>query len=488
MKKIIVFILLFASSFCMAEQYNMRKCMLLPIYDPAGNSVGFKIYEEVERYLKKSKWCEYTPSSEVLEIFSKYREKLPDHLKDENVLKAVAERQKVGSLIRININYDVDKLKIGVDIVGENGSDVYFSEKTILNKIDVYVARTTLINWLELYETTLPYDGKVIGVLGDQITFTVAKSKRVGIGQEFQIRRFTKKNKHPLLKKIVEWDSDQIARGKIINISRGQALGVVKVYTSNKKVETGDWIKLEKYNPKKVFADKNFSKFNEHKYGKLGEVALSFLISNHGTTTSASSGSNKMSGLAFGVSTEVEAWLTRNYFGGFEYSKKLGSLSASSGNPDSDSPNVNTGVLKFTGGFKYLPMGFFYGPQVNIYTGWGSYSYQLDESSSDGFGANSVQGILIGVGGNIPVKKGLRVFGSAEVMPFAEFKDEDNIFGSNKNISSMALEAGVLYQWNPSMKLRGVFEVLNNTAKFSGSNSEVAYSDTNVKLGVLFTF
>jgi hypothetical protein len=61
----------------------------------------------------------------------------------------------------------VDQLQISLDVIGENGEDVYFSEKTILNKVDAYAVNTVLVNWLELYETSIPYDGKVLGVLGE---------------------------------------------------------------------------------------------------------------------------------------------------------------------------------------------------------------------------------------------------------------------------------------------------------------------------------
>ena len=44
-----------------AEQFSMRKCMILPITDTLGKSVGFRVYENLERYLREKKWCEYSP-------------------------------------------------------------------------------------------------------------------------------------------------------------------------------------------------------------------------------------------------------------------------------------------------------------------------------------------------------------------------------------------------------------------------------------------
>ncbi len=180
MKKILFF-LVFVASLARAESYSMRDCMLLPITDTAGNSLGYTVFEKVERQLKEQGWCEYKSSSEVIEIFSKYRDRLPEYLKNENVLKTVADRLQVGTLIRVEIKYEVDKLEVSLDIIGENGKDIYMSEKTIINSMDADLATNTINNWLELYEATIPYDGKVIGVLGDQVTFVVSKNKTLNI-------------------------------------------------------------------------------------------------------------------------------------------------------------------------------------------------------------------------------------------------------------------------------------------------------------------
>jgi len=471
-----------------SDVYSLRDCMLLPITDTAGNSLGFKVYEELERYLKKEKWCDYKSSGDVIEIFGKYREKLPEYLQDENVIKSVADRLKVGTIIRVTLEYEIDSLKINVDVIGENGIDKYLSEKAIINKIDSDQAVTTITNWLETFRAIIPYDGKVLGVLGDQITFDFSKDKQIGIGQEFRIRRLVRKKNHPLLKKVVEWESELIAKGKVYNLSRGQGLGLIKIYTADKKLQAGDWVKLEKFNPKKDIDAKTFQEMNENSFGKLGEVFLGFSLASHTTSTNAQSGSNKMNGFIYGISAEFEAWLTREYFALGEFSRRIGTLSKTSGNPSSNESGQNSGVFKIGAGYKYLPMGFFYGPQINAYAGWVKYSYELDGSDEDAFGTNAFSGFFVGMGGSIPLEKRVRVYGSGEVIPFPTFDDEDNIFGGAKSISSMAFEIGAQYDWSYNLRLYGAFESISNTAKFKGSNSELTYRDSNFKMGAIFTF
>lgn len=488
MKKIILLLLIVSSTIVQAERFSMRKCMILPIVDSAGNTFGYKVFEELERRIKDNGWCDYQSSSNVIEIFSKYRERLGEYLNDPNVLKTVSSRLQVGTLIRVSLEYEVDSVKINLDVLGENGEDVYLSEKAVINKIDQNQVVSTLLNWLEIYEAQIPYDGKVIGVLGEQITFNLPKSKMVSIGQEFTIKKLITKKKHPLLKKVVEWDSLVLARGKVVNVSQGQALGVVKVYISNKKLQSGDWVRLEKFDPKKVIESRDFSRFEKHKFGKLGELTLALELSSHTASTNSVSGNSKLNGLLYGISAHGQAWVTRNYFVMAEFSKKVGSLEKQSGSPDVDSSGQNTGVLKLGAGFKYLPMGFFNGPQVDLYAGWVSYSYQLDKSEIDGFGTNEFSGIFAGLGGSIPLQRGIRLYGHGEIIPFGEFEDTDDVFGTTKSVSSMVFEIGGQYLWNPSVKLVAGFKVINNAGKFKGSNSEVSYRDSAIKAGATFIF
>lgn len=471
-----------------AEVYSMRDCMLLPITDNAGSSLGFNVFEEVEKYLKTAGWCDYKSSSEVISIFSKYRDQLDSYLDDPSVIKTVADRLRVGSLIRIKLKYEVDKIDVNLEVYGEDGKEVYFSEKAVLNKVDVYSIKSRVESWLEIYEASIPYDGKVLGVLGDQITFDFNKTKRVGVGQEFKIVRLKGRKKHPLLKKIVEWDAQPVGHGKIFNVSRTQAIGNIKVYTSENQVVVGDWVRLEKYHPKIPPSTFNDDKYSEQKFGKLGELALSFSLNSHTATTSTAGGSKKMGGYILGINAETEIYITRNYFAQAEFSKRVGSLDKESGSPSSSSTNQDMTTLKLVGGYKYLPMGFFYGPQINFYGGFVSYSYKLDESASDGHGQNSFSGLLFGVGGSVPIEKGIRAFASGEVIPFGDFSDDDNIFGSTKSTSSMVFEVGGTYLWAPGLTIIGSFEVTNNSGKFKGNNSEVGYSNSAFKIGGLFSF
>ncbi len=489
MKNLILYIFILTfSTFCFAETYSMRSCMLLPITDTAGNSLGYKVFEQLEEDIKERGWCDYKPSSEIIGIFSKYRERLPEYLKDEGVLKTVAERLRVGTIVRVSLEYEIDQIRIQMDIIGENGSDIYMSEKTLLNSVDVDLVVSTVRNWLELYEDSIPYDGKVVGVLGDQVTFTIPPARRLLLGQELSIKRFIRKKQHPLLKKIVEWDSSLLAKTNVSSLSKGQGLATVKLYTSKKKLSPGDWVTFEKPTRDNRFSDKKIKEFENNRFGKLGELSVALGLTSHKVATSSRNGGIKGSGPLFGVHVEGEAWVTRNYFAMGAFSRSFGNLGVEGGAADQDSSGQTTGAFRIGGGYKYLPLGFFYGPQINFYGGWAHYSYELDESSDDGFGSSSFSGIFLGVGGSLPVKRQLRLLGSIEIMPFGEFGDDSDIFGRQKSFSSFNLKLGAHYQYTPTVKVLIMINALNNSAQTRGDNSKISFRDNSLRLGGVFSF
>lgn len=486
--RLLFFISLFIFSLSTFAQSSMRRCTLLPITDSVGGAIGYKVFEEVEAGLKKSNWCTYVSNSSMIGVFSKYRENLPQYLKTKEVLATVAEKLKVGSLVLVTLKNELGGVEAEMSVYGDNGEDLYFSERTTLKSDDIESISLAIKNWLDMYSKMIPYDAKINGILGDQVTLDVGKGYPINVGQKFLIKRPVNKKKHPLLKKIVDWETEILAEGSVFNISDNQALGMVKVYKTDKKLVSGDWVRLEEFR-QEVINDPNLDKEkDDESLGTLGILSVALFGSSSSVDTSVSTGSRRMSGNLLGIDFRVEGWITRQYFAALEIERSLGTLKKSSGSPTKSSVNANNGIFKLTGGYKYLPIGFFYGPQIDIYTGYVNHSFDLDVSAADGFGKNSIHGIVFGTQANIPLNREYRVFAQAEFIPFPSFTDDDDIYGDAKSAAAMELELGVKYQYTPRMTLDGSLETLSRKAKFDGVNKEVSYKDNRLKFGVSFNF
>lgn len=466
-------------------QSSMRRCTLLPITDSVEGAVGFKVFQEVEDSLKTSNWCTYVSNSSMISVFSRYRENLPQYLRSKEVLKTVSEKLNVGSLLLVNLKNEIDGYDMRLTVYGENGEDVYFNENILVKTNDTTKMAGIINDWLDMYAKTIPYDAKITGVLGDQVTLDVGKSHVVTLGQQFLVKRPIKKKKHPLLKEVVDWEAENIASGKVFSVSDNQALGMINSYKGNKKAQAGDWVRLD---VAKVEILDDSTLEEKETPGTLGVISVNLFGSSHNVGVTKDAKSKRMQGYLFGVDLRGEAWITRQYFAALELERSLGNLKRSSGESEESSIGSSNGVFKLTGGYKYLPIGFFYGPQIDLYAGYANYTYDLDVSKVDGFGKNSFTGILLGTKANIPINREYRVFAKAEFLPFPSFNESDKIFGSAKSVSSLDLEIGVNYQYTARMSFDGSFETMSRKAKFDSEFKEVSYKDNRLKLGVSFNF
>ena len=486
MKFILLLIIIFPiHSFA---QSSMRRCTLLPITDSVGGAIAFKVFEKVEIQLKKSNWCTYVSNSGLIQIFSRYRENLAQHLKQKEVLKTVAEKLQVGSIIRVALVNEIKGVEIQLEVHGEDGDDIYFSEKMLVETDDIDTISQNITNWLDTYSKTIPDDVKINGILGDRIKLAVGKGYPIQIAQSFIVKRPISKKKHPLLKKIVDWETEILAEGKVFSISDNQALGMVKVYKSDKKLAAGDWVRLETFKSETI-SDKEIEDKKDEEPGTLGIISIALFGSSSSVDTVTPTGSKRMNGNLFGFDLRGEGWITRQYFAALEIVRSVGKLSDVSGNPDKSSLNAQFSVFKLTGGYKYLPIGFFYGPQIDIYGGYASYTFDLDYSAADGFGKGTISGILLGVAANIPINREYRFNVQADFLPFPSFEDSDGIYGGATSVSALDLEIGVKYQYTPRMTLDGSIETFAGKAKFGDDFKEISYHDNlKLKFGASFNF
>ena len=75
-----------------------------------------------------------------------------------------------------------------------------------------------------------------------------------------------------------------------------------------------------------------------------------------------------------------------------------------------------------------------------------------------------------------------------EIIPYSGFTDESDTFGSVKSSSSMYFKIGAQYQYTGQMTIDGGFEMMNNSARFNSSISQVNYRDSVFKVGTTLVF
>lgn len=464
----------------------MRTCMLLPIKDDVDGAVAFDVFKGLEDYFKNSEWCYYRSNSEILNILSSYKSNLHTYLENEEVLRTLAGKIRAGSLVKVKLESTPNGMQINLEIIGDNGKDIYFKETGIVDQRDSDLFIRTVINWLEVYERSIPYDGRVIGVLGNQFTIDIGKSYFVRVGDALNVIRPLSKKSHPLLQEVVEWETELLGNGKIINVSESQASAMMEDYRTRKKIGVGDWI-LFKRDEQPAVEKIQYPEVDEQEFGKLGTLSAGIKLAS-GSDTNVTSGTNrKISGLIYGIYGKALGYVTRHWWGSLELERNFGSYSQSEGTVTLNSNSVSQGVWKVKGGYKYLPLGFFYGPQVDFYLGYASYSYSLDKQVSEGYGDHKFSGILFGFQGEAPIYKQIRVFLKLDAILNPGYDEDSSIYGEKDSSSSYQVEAGARYTYSSKITLDGSLELTSNKATF-GNGDEVHFRETGLRLGATFGF
>lgn len=469
---------------------SMRNCMLLPITDGSEIKIGFKVFEEIENYIKDSTWCTYKSNSELINILGQYSKNLESHLANKDVIKVIADKTKAGTLIKVNMQLGAQCTELNLEILGENGEDRYFKESVQLKNADVTIISQAIKNWLDVYEKTIPYDGRIKGILGDQFTIDIGKHSRVYNGSEIIIERQTGKRQHPLLKEIVDFQSEKIAEAKVFDVSENQAQAKIIQYEANKKLKLEDWVKIKSGQQRKAVEKVTYGDVDKEStdFGKLGNIGL-FLNLGSGSVSQSGTESRSMKGILYGADLEAEVWATRNYWAGLDFGKKLGKYSADQGTLSASSNSTNNGHFRLKFGYKYLPMGFFYGPQVEGYFGYANYSYGMETNATDKFTEVNFSGLLLGVRGSVPIYETIRMFMVFDFLMTSSYGELTPILGADSSSSNYRVEFGAQYVYAPNISFSGGLQILSNKATFAAATTkEEQFKDVSARMGTIYTF
>ena len=441
------------------------------------------VFEKLEEYLKQSDWCYYHSNSGLIDILGNYKN-MRAHLRNPFVLKKLAKKVKAGSLIRIGLATVIKGVEVRMRVIADNGRDFYFNKKTTLEKTNPTIIARTIKNWLRSYERTIPYNGRIIGILGSRFTVDMGTFAGAWSGASIAIRRPIKKQRHPLLKQIVGWKALPIANGKILHVEGNQFQGKVTHYITRRRLKLRDWVSVRK-SQKAHSTEKDFLEDNPYKFGQLGQLGFSLDLSNN-TARIITGNPRKASGLLIGLLINTEIWVSRNFWTSLELGRKWG-LYTPKAAKEGFFDSASLGLTKLKLGYRHLPLDFFYGPKLDAYTGFARYSHGIKNRSNEGFTDTVFKGLLLGVKGTLPLHEKFHFSLLFDFILSPAYQDELPFSGGPASTSSYNIEFAGQYNLNPATGITGNFSILSNAANI-GNSTELTFKDVSFKTGVIFTF
>jgi hypothetical protein len=464
---------------------SMHRCLLLPIKDEVGGSLSFPLFEKVEEYLKSSDWCYYKANSDVMNILMNYKKNLHQHLANKEVLRAVAEKTRSGSLIKISLSNHLSGIMLNLSVIDFSGEDIVYDNKVFLRDIDIDKIADASKNFLEEFKIQIPYDAQVIGVVGDTLSVDMGSQTGIRENQNLLINRPTSKRKHPLLKSVVDWNFKRIGKAKVTNVEVTQSLAKIINLEQKEKVMPGDWLVFEKDGQ----SDEKFEDPEKatNEFGKLGSVSLFGILAQASAANSATT-AKKISGLHAGATLDGEFWVTRNYIASLSFTKLVGSMKKSEGDLTVNSYTSSINDFSLMAGYRYLPMNFFFGPQLDLMIGYRKNSYGLDTSVADGFSDFSFKGLAFEIAGSIPFKNAFRAYLNLNFLLSPGYSEETTVYGEDDSASLYNITFGGLYSFESNLNIDARLNFLNATAKFIDPVRKLELRSQQLMIGVNYLF
>lgn len=467
------------------QSQNQRHCALLPITDNKEGVFAYPLYEQLDKYLKNQQWCEYHASSSVLNLLRKYEMGLNEALREPAVLKEIARILHAGSLVRIALKKDIQRIHVMTEIVSGD-AEVLFSEKEVIPEERIQHLAGKIMTYLDLYGAGIPYDGLVVGTSSGGLLIDKGRVHSIPPGSEVLISRVLGKKRHPKLKTIVDWKTQQIGKARVSKQSQDLILAAPENIEQGYRIQAGDWAKIVKraHQPSEVALEKPPVKPPEMGLIRLA-AALSNAFLDYGLTSD-----RQYEGIQFGFQLEGELWLNRFLFGNIVLGQDFGGLSLQQGQASKTELNASFSELAFTFGYRYLPQFLFFGPQVDLYAGYGRFGQSIERSEDDGAGDGSFGGLLVGLKTDIPVLSSFRFLARVEFSPLLNgYDDQDDRVGDAESTNILRLQAGGLYLLDPRMAILARIQYSSFGADFGSENlASIRQSQFKFLAGVQFGF
>ena len=262
-------------------------------------------------------------------------------------------------------------------------------------------------------------------------------------------------------------------------------MGKIIALEEREKVLPGDWLVIDKNT--EVSSTNQVAEKNENEFGKLGNISF-FGILSKASATNSSTTTRKISGLHAGALIDSEFWVTRNYIASFAFSKQIGTMKKSEGEMtiNSYTSSINNFAVMF--GYRYLPMNFFFGPQLDLLIGYRKNSWGLDTSVADGFTDFSFKGLAFEIAGSTPFKNVFRAYIKLNFLLSPGYTEESSVYGQDDSSSIYNITFGGLYMLESNFNIDARLNLESATAKFVDPVRKLEMRNQQFLVGVNYLF
>lgn len=471
MKKLLLLLLATVSLNAYAN-IQLHKCFLLPITDNLQGAVSDEIFSLTQSVLRSSSWCELQENPKLLTLLTKYKKQLGGHLKNSEVIKLVSLRSNAGSIIRVKLKYKVKDVTLNIDVIDSNGTEYLLRDEYKLKDDSIANIMTNIKTSLNNYSADFPYQGVVVDTVADNIIIKAINGNKFVFRDELEISRPISPIKHPLLKKVVEWNVEKIGVGKVERKNKN----VVTVKINNPKIKKGFWVGLKRPAPEVKYIPTDLRKARH--YAEFFEIKGLGLLSMPKAANSYNSVEEKFSGYQLGIDAEGALNLTQNIVTIGRIHQSIGLLG--------DAKATTKSTYKLDLGYRYNLSYENKGTYIIPFLGYHLYSYNVKEAEGQYFGTSSFDSFTCGLLGSYEFNDIYTLNYRFDLGMSSSASHSPNIYGSSTSTRVGSVELGLRYNYEKHYDIYGGIEHAQSSAYYG--DDSITYSSTNFKAGLIYKY
>jgi hypothetical protein len=455
-------------------KFSMRACTLLPLVGSLPKQSIEEDQAKLEKMIQSSSVCNYRSSEKMKSILNSFGNS-DQYLYNKEVLKIFSEKLAAGSLLRLKFVKGMDGHSLIFDVVSENGENTYFSRSKFIKEYDFGEIKNQVQSWLLEYDKEIPYQGRVVEVLGDKVMVDFDRDSKYQDSQHFVIYRPTNlKIRSKVGLSYIEWAKSEIAQGTFTEVTEDYSVGVVrKISESKKKPQAGDWIITDDQLFLDGQSDYLYTRHNvKNQNRKIGRAKLGLELSQ------AEVDKDSIERSFVGGRIDLEYYLPYGF---------LFSLGAKRNLTGDDNFSASGSNLDLGLGFSFTPKKKWMIEALDFYVGYKTSDYTFEAKPSSVFDQLNFKSFYAGLGFDVFLSKRLMWINLLKIMPKVETKNNRKKIEVYKSVSGFSNSSYLFYQLkNKNGPILGI-----NYSKYGGdtnSNVKFGLTDLSGQLGFLINF
>jgi len=460
------------------EIKDVHYTTLLPLITNLSSKDEKFLEERIVKQLLNHKDFQYKSHDGFYQIIKKQGKKLKTALHSDEVLRTVAEKLSVGSMIRVEVNEFLLGYEVTLDIFSKEAKLLY-SRKKRINQKSVELLSSVVNFWIQGYTKETPFDATIVEVQGETLLIDYpGKNEELFPNKQFVVIRQiidpleTDDTKKEVFK--------EIAYGVVIEINEEYFIGKILETKENLRILASDFVQF------KIFDEEIAAKNPDYKYRRhdLGNYRENGKFSLFGTLMKVQGDDNAAN--FTGALFNADFFLPSNMLLLFEFARKIGQTS---GEKTSDSKaagsSLNDTSYKALLGYSITPKTLKYLSYVDVYGGWSVDQNYLSGLGILGVGDVSFEGPVVGVRMEHPFYPNLSGLTGFEYNIQPQFKEKKTSLGEAESTTGYMLQLGMRYRFHKSgICIEGQFRRKSNTADIKDSDMELNITSNQVMIGI----